>query len=73
MRQASINKEKPYYFYFYFIIFFNKGGFFGFFSSVLYSTLLHLPPLRFHGFHCVGECWDRTPDSCDFCIDCQTL
>jgi hypothetical protein len=24
---------------------------------VLYSTLLHLPPLR---FHCVGGCWDRT-------------
>jgi hypothetical protein len=22
---------------------------------VLYSTLLHLPPL---GFHCVGGCWD---------------
>ncbi len=37
--------------------------------TVLYSTLLHLPPLRFHG---VGECWDRTQDSCDFGIDCQT-
>ncbi len=24
---------------------------------VLYSTLLHLPPLR---FHCVGGCWDET-------------
>ncbi len=24
---------------------------------VLYSTLLHLPPLR---FHCVDGCWDRT-------------
>jgi hypothetical protein len=32
--------------------------------SVLYSTLLHLPPL----FHCVGRCWDRTQDSCDFGI-----
>ncbi len=31
-----------------------KGNSFGFF---LYSTLLHLPPLR---FHCVGGCWDRT-------------
>ncbi len=26
----------------------------------LYSTLLHLPPLR---FHCVMECWDRTQDA----------
>ncbi len=31
--------------------------------SVLCSILLHLPPLR---FLCVGECWDRTQDSCDF-------
>ncbi len=37
---------------------------------VLYSTLLHLPPL---GFHCVGGCWDRTQDSCDYGIGCQTL
>ncbi len=35
------------------------GDFFGFFFYVLYSTLLHLPPLR---FHCVGGCWDRTMD-----------
>ncbi len=34
---------------------------------VRYSTLLHLPPLR---FHCVGGCWDRL---CDYCISCQTL
>ncbi len=34
-----------------------------FFMYVLYSTLLHLPPLR---FRCVfGGCWDRTQDSCD--------
>ncbi len=39
------------------------GGFFRFFSFfVLYSTLLHLPPLR---FYCVGGCWDRTPASSD--------
>ncbi len=38
--------------------------------SILYSTLLHLPPLR---FHYVGGCWDRTQDSCDFGIVCQTL
>ncbi len=37
---------------------------------VLYSTLLHLPPLRFHG---VGRCWDRTQDCCDFGIGSQTL
>jgi hypothetical protein len=32
---------------------------------VLYSTLLHLPPLR---FHCAGGRWVRTQDSCDFGI-----
>ncbi len=30
---------------------------------VRYSTLLYLPPLR---FHCVGGCGDRTQDCCDF-------
>jgi hypothetical protein len=35
------------------------GGFLDFF--VLYSTLLHLPPLR---FHCADGCWDRTQDRC---------
>jgi hypothetical protein len=35
-----------------------------------YSTLLHLPPLR---FHCVGEIWDRTQDCFDLDIDSQTL
>jgi hypothetical protein len=44
------------------------GGFFGFFC-VLYSTLLHLPSLR---FHCVGGCWDRIQDCCDFGIGSQT-
>ncbi len=41
------------------IIFFFKffGGILIFF--VLYSTLLHLPPLR---FHCADGCWDRTQD-----------
>ncbi len=33
--------------------------------NVFYSTLLHLPPLR---FHCVGGCWYRTQDCCDFGI-----
>jgi hypothetical protein len=30
--------------------------------NLLYLTLLHLPPLR---FHCVGGCWDRTQDYCN--------
>jgi hypothetical protein len=33
----------------------STGGCFEFFYE-LSSTLLHLPPLR---FHCVGGCWDR--------------
>ncbi len=37
---------------------------------VLYSTVLLLPPLR---FHCVGGFWDRTQDSCVFVIGSQTL
>jgi hypothetical protein len=40
------------------------------FLNVRYSTLLYLPPLR---FHCVGGCWDRTQDCYDFCVDSQTL
>jgi hypothetical protein len=36
--------------------------------SVRYSTLLNLPPLR---FHCVGGCWNRTQDSCDKDTGCQ--
>ncbi len=39
-----------------------KQRIFFFFLHVLYSTLLNLPPLR---FHCVGGCWDRTQDWCD--------
>jgi hypothetical protein len=34
------------------------------------NTLFHLPPVR---IRCVGGCWDRTQDSCDYGIDCQTL
>jgi hypothetical protein len=44
--------------------------FLGDFYFVLYSTLLHLPPLR---FHCADGCWDRTQDSCNWCIGSQTL
>ncbi len=33
--------------------------------KVFYSTLLHLPPLT---IHCVGVCWDRTRDCCNFGI-----
>ncbi len=40
------------------------------FFNVRYSTLLHLPSLR---YHCVGRCWDRTQDCYDFSIDSQTL
>ena len=28
-----------------------------------YSALLHLPPFK---FYCVGGCWERTQDCCDF-------
>jgi hypothetical protein len=42
-----------------------KGNFY-----VMYSTLFHLPPLRFHS---VGGYRDRTQDGCDYDIDCQTL
>jgi hypothetical protein len=45
-----------------------KRGIFYFY--VLYSTLLHLPPLS---FPCVGGCWDRTPDCCDFGIGSNKL
>ncbi len=49
----------------------SNRGIFGFFSFyVLYSTMLHLPPLR---LHCVGGSWDRTQDCCDFGIGSQTL
>jgi hypothetical protein len=40
------------------------------FFSIYLSTLMHLPPLR---FHCVGGCWDRTQDCCDIGIGSQTL
>ncbi len=51
-------------------IFFTGELFLIFLFYVHYSTLLHLPPLR---FHCVGGCRDRTQDCCDFGIDSQTL
>jgi hypothetical protein len=41
-----------------------------YFFRLLYSTLLHLPPLK---FHCFGRCWDRTQDCCDFGIGNRTL
>jgi hypothetical protein len=45
----------------------SKKRFFWIFSFyVRYSTLLHLPPLR---FHCVGGSCVRTQDSCDYGID----
>ncbi len=48
----------------------STGGFFLIFFYVMYSTWLHLPPLR---FHCVGGCWGRTQDCCDFGIGSKTL
>jgi hypothetical protein len=53
--------------YYYFLYIF-WGDFSIFF--VLYSTLLHLPHLR---FHCADGCWDRTQDRCNLCIGSQTL
>jgi hypothetical protein len=48
------------------------GEFFCIFSFyVRYSTLLYMPPLR---FHCIGGGWDRTlQDCCSFGNDSQTL
>ncbi len=41
----------------------------GIFVFILYSTLFHLPPLR---FHCADGCWERTQDRCNWCIGSQT-
>ncbi len=49
----------------------NSGIFWIFFVMYpTFSTLLHLPPLRFNS---VGGCWDRTQDCCGFSIGSQTL
>jgi hypothetical protein len=40
------------------------------FLHLPYLTLLHLPPIR---FHCVGGCWDRNRDCCDFGIGSHPL
>jgi hypothetical protein len=48
-----------------------KGGFFIILIFIyVFPTLLYVPPLR---FYCVGGCWDRTQDCCDFGIESQTL
>ncbi len=40
------------------------------FIYLRYSTLIHLPPLRFHCVEeCWDQCWDRTQNCCDFGID----
>ncbi len=41
------------------LLFKQKDFFFFILFGFFYSTLLYLPPLR---FHCVGGCWDRTQD-----------
>ncbi len=48
------------------------GDFMGdfFILFVLYSTLLHMQPLR---FHCADGCWGRTQDRCNWCTGSQTL
>ncbi len=69
-REAPSKSNASNSWYFFCPAYLNKRGFLDFFMFVLYSTLLRLPPLR---FHCVGGCWDRTQDSCDFGIGCQTL
>jgi hypothetical protein len=38
-------------------------------AYILYSALLHLPPLR---FHCADGCRDRTQDRCNWCIGSQS-
>ncbi len=43
-----------------------KEGYFGIFLCTLFNTA----SLR---FLCVGGCWDRTRDCCDFGIENQTL
>jgi hypothetical protein len=40
----------------------NRGIFLNFYFMYCFSTLLHLPPLR---FLCVRGCWDRNHDNCD--------
>jgi hypothetical protein len=50
-----------------------QGGYLNmdiFYFYECYSTLLFLAPLR---FDCVGKCWDRTHDCCEFSIDRQRL
>jgi hypothetical protein len=51
----SVLKRRDYIFF--------KGDFYSF--KVLNSTLIHLPP---HRFHSVGGCWDWTQDCCDWGI-----
>jgi hypothetical protein len=59
----NIGSWCPIVMHFYYILFWGRGG-------IYYSTLLHLPPLR---FHCADGCWDRTQDHCNWCIGSQTL
>jgi hypothetical protein len=41
-----------------------------FFLCMIFIIASCLPPRR---FYFVGGCWDRTKDSCDYGIGCQTL
>ncbi len=44
---------------------------FGFFFCL--STIFNTASSNALRFHCVGGCWDRTQDSCEYGIGCQTL
>ncbi len=73
-RQKSILLTKVISLLFFFFYFFRsetfvKGGFFWFF--LLMYVIQHCFICR--RFHCVGGCWDRTQDFCDFGIDRNAL
>jgi hypothetical protein len=63
---SDILEKSPLY-----LLRFLKEAFLYFFHfHVSYSILLCLPPFR---FHCVGGCWGRTQNCCDFSVDSRTL
>ncbi len=42
-------------------------------GNFIFIFMYALFPLPSPRFHCVGGCWDRTQDCCNFVIDSQTL
>ncbi len=69
LEDCSVHTVQGVY-YFHYHTFCWRRIFWDFSFYVRYSTLLHLPPFR---FHCVGGCWDRSQDCCSFGIYSQTL